>query len=331
MARELPGIKRPDLHTLPTVKERMSFLYVERCLVSRQDGAITISDSRGTAYVPAASLGILMLGPGTSVSHRAVELASDVGMCMVWVGEQGVRYYAHGRPLTTSSRMIAQQAKLVSNTRTRLAVARKMYQMRFPNEDVSGLTMQQLRGREGARVRSIYRKCSKQYGVPWKAREFNPDDFSDATPINQALSAGHVCLYGMAHAVIVSIGCSPALGFVHTGHERSFVYDVADLYKAEFSIPVAFSVVAEGAEDVAAETRHKVRDAVAHGHLFERMVRDIHWLLLDEAEDEAPDVERLMLWDDRNENVNAGVAYGKYLDDGEFSASQESNGIVVGD
>ena len=331
MAQELPGIKRPDLQVLPAIKERMSYLYVERCLVSRQDGAITISDSRGTAYVPAASLGVLMLGPGTSVSHRAVELAGDVGMCMVWVGEQGVRYYAHGRPLTSSSRMITRQAELVTNMRLRLGVARKMYQMRFPNEDVSGLTMQQLRGREGARVRSVYRACSKQYGVKWKAREFNPDDFDDATPINQALSAGHVCLYGAAHSVIVSIGCSPALGFVHTGHERSFVYDVADLYKADISIPIAFQVVADGAGDVPSETRRRVRDALAQNHLFERMVRDIHWLFFDQQKDEAPEVERLRLWDDKGDSVDAGVSYGKFLDDPEFSARRENNGIALGE
>ena len=331
MAKELPGIKRPDLQTLPTIKERISYLYVERCLVSRQDGAITISDSRGTAYLPAASLGVLMIGPGTSISHRAIELAGDVGMCIVWVGEQGVRYYAHGRPLTTSSRMIVKQAALVTNTRSRLSVARKMYQMRFPNEDVSGLTMQQLRGREGARIRSVYRACSKRYGVKWKGREFNPDSFDDATPINQALSAGHVCLYGVAHSVIVSIGCSPALGFVHTGHERSFVYDVADLYKAEVSIPIAFSIVAEGVEDVASETRRRVRDSLYQHHLFERMVRDIHYLLLDEGEDEAPLVDHLQLWDERGASVDAGVSYGKFLDDDEFSTLNESNGTVVGE
>ena len=272
-----------------------------------------------------------MIGPGTSISHRAIELAGDVGMCIVWVGEQGVRYYAHGRPLTTSSRMIVKQAELVTNTRSRLSVARKMYQMRFPNEDVSGLTMQQLRGREGARIRSVYRACSKRYGVKWKGREFNPDSFDDATPINQALSAGHVCLYGVAHSVIVSIGCSPALGFVHTGHERSFVYDVADLYKAEVSIPIAFSIVAEGVEDVASETRRRVRDSLYQHHLFERMVRDIHYLLLDEGEDEAPLVDHLQLWDERGASVDAGVSYGKFLDDDEFSTLNESNGTVVGE
>lgn len=93
----------------------MTFLYVERCLINRQDGAVTITDKRGTAYVPAASLGVLMLGPGTNVSHRAIELLGDAGSSVIWVGEHGVRYYAHGRPLTHSSRLIKKQAELVSH------------------------------------------------------------------------------------------------------------------------------------------------------------------------------------------------------------------------
>lgn len=310
MSKKIPGIVKPDLHALPTIKERMTFLYVERCVINRQDGAITITDSRGTAYVPAASLGVLMLGPGTKVTHRAMELIGDAGATTVWVGERGVRYYAHGRSLTRSSRLTCRQAELVTNTRKRLGVARAMYQMRFPNEDVSGLTMQQLRGREGSRIRSVYRKCSKEYGVPWKRREYRPEDFEDATPINQALSAGHVCLYGAAHSVIVSMGCSPALGFVHTGHERSFVYDIADLYKADITIPIAFQTVAEDVEDIPSEVRRRVRDKFASIHLFERMVEDIRFLLLDEeALREEPPVDELYLWNEDGENSRAGVSY----------------------
>lgn len=311
MSSRLPGIKKPDLHALPTIRERMTFLYVERCLVNRQDSAITITDSRGTAYVPAAALGVLMLGPGTNVTHRAMELLGDVGATAIWVGEHGVRYYAHGSPLTQSSRLVVRQAELVSNMRMRLGVARKMYQMRFPNEDVSSLTMQQLRGREGARIRSVYRTCSKEYGVPWKRREYNPQDFDDASPINQALSSAHVCLYGVTHSVIVALGCSPALGFVHVGHERSFVYDIADLYKAETTIPIAFEVASEDVDDVAGETRRRVRDAFASSRILERSVHDIRFLLMgeDDGADE-PEPAVLRLWDERGESVRAGVSYG---------------------
>ena len=107
-----------------------------------------------------------------------------------------MRYYAHGRPLTTHSRMLIRQAELVSNHRKHLDVVRKMYQLRFPEEDVSHLTMQQLRGREGSRVRNVYRKASKETGVPWSGRLYRPEDFASGDPVNQALSAAHACLYG---------------------------------------------------------------------------------------------------------------------------------------
>lgn len=329
---DIPGIIKPDLQALPTIRERMTFLYVERCLVNRQDSAVTITDKRGTAYVPASSLGVLMLGPGTNVSHRAIELLGDSGSSMVWVGEHGVRYYAHGRPLTRSSRLIVRQAELVSNTRKRLSVARAMYQMRFPGEDVSGLTMQQLRGREGSRIRSLYRKLSKKYKVPWKGREYNPADFSDATPINQALSAANVCLYGIVHSIIVALGCSSALGFVHVGHERSFVYDVADLYKAELTIPIAFEVASNPPEDIGSVTRQKIRDAFYDGKIMERCAHDIRFLLLGDAvheEENSLDFETMFLWDESHPAVAFGVSYGKEFET-QPQVEEVGNGVLVG-
>lgn len=329
---DIPGIIKPDLQALPTIRERMTFLYVERCLVNRQDSAVTITDKRGTAYVPASSLGVLMLGPGTNVSHRAIELLGDSGSSMVWVGEHGVRYYAHGRPLTRSSRLIVRQAELVSNTRKRLSVARAMYQMRFPGEDVSGLTMQQLRGREGSRIRSLYRKLSKKYKVPWKGREYNPADFSDATPINQALSAANVCLYGIVHSIIVALGCSSALGFVHVGHERSFVYDVADLYKAELTIPIAFEVASNPPEDIGSVTRQKIRDAFYDGKIMERCAHDIRFLLLGDAvheEENSLDFETMFLWDESHPAVAFGVSYGKEFET-QLQVEEVGNGVLVG-
>ena len=329
---DIPGIIKPDLQALPTIRERMTFLYVERCLVNRQDSAVTITDKRGTAYVPASSLGVLMLGPGTNVSHRAIELLGDSGSSMVWVGEHGVRYYAHGRPLTRSSRLIVRQAELVSNTRKRLSVARAMYQMRFPGEDVSGLTMQQLRGREGSRIRSLYRKLSKKYKVPWKGREYNPADFSDATPINQALSAANVCLYGIVHSIIVALGCSSALGFVHVGHERSFVYDVADLYKAELTIPIALEVASNPLEDLGSVTRQKIRDAFYDGKIMERCAHDIRFLLLGDAvheEENSLDFETMFLWDESHPAVAFGVSYGKEFET-QPQVEEVGNGVLVG-
>ena len=306
---EIPGIIRPELQALPQIKDRMTFLYLEHCTLGRQDGAITVTDEQGIVHIPAAAITVLLLGPGTRVTHRAMELMGDTGVGVVWVGEHGVRYYAHGRPLTTRAGLLQRQAELVSNTRKHLNVVRKMYQLRFPEEDVAGLTMQQLRGREGSRVRRFYREQAKKWGVPWNGREYDPHDFASGSLVNQSLSAGNACLYGLAHAVIAALGCSPALGFVHIGHENSFVYDIADLYKAEITIPLAFQLASEEKPNIAAETRRQVRDRMRKTRLLERMVTDIQNLLADGETEADLSGNAVFLWDGAGAPVSSGTNY----------------------
>lgn len=301
---EIPGAKPVPLRQLVRAEDRLTFLYLEHCVVNRDANAITALDQRGTVHIPAATLGALLLGPGTTVTQQAMMLLAESGSTAVWVGEHGVRYYAHGRTLTRSTRLLLAQAKLVTNRSSRLRVARRMYAIRFAGEDTDGLTMQQLRGREGSRVRRIYREHADRTGVQWTRRNYDPDDFTGGSPVNQALSAANTSLYGVVHAVIVALGCSPGLGFVHTGHVRSFVYDIADLYKAEISIPAAFDIAAKGAIDIGAETRRLVRDGMRGGAFLERCVRDIKTLLADESHgavaygpEAFDDADVVMLWD----------------------------------
>lgn len=309
--RDIPGMERPELQALPKIADRMTFLYLEHCVLNRQDSAITVMDDKGTVFIPAAAISVLLLGPGTKITHRAMELIGDAGVSVLWVGEHGVRYYAGGRALTHRSQLLMRQAELVSNTRLRLAVVRQMYSMRFPREDVSKLTLQQLRGREGARIRKVYRESAKQWNISWSGRVYDPNDFSNSDPVNQALSAGHACLYGAAHAVIQALGCSPGLGFVHTGHDCSFVYDIADLYKAEITIPLAFEMAATAQMDqIASQMRRRTRDAMVQNHIMERMVRDIQTLLAQGEEIETGE-NAVYLWDDKQGSVANGRSYGK--------------------
>jgi len=306
------GADKPKLQQLPRIDDRVSFIYVEHAKIHRKDSAITVIDAMGIVQIPVAMIGVLLLGTGTDISHRAVQLLGEAGTSICWVGEQGVRQYAHGRALSHSSRLLEAQAKLVSNQRSRLNVARKMYAMRFPNEDISGLTMQQLRGREGARVRRIYASLAKEYGITWNGREYKVDDFESGTPVNQALSVGNVALYGLVYSVIAALGLSPGLGFVHTGHDLSFVYDIADLYKAEVSIPIAFQIAAiakqDGQTDIESMTRQKVRDFIYQTKLMERIVKDIQ-NLLEVAEEERFEADQIYLWDDKEKLVKHGVSY----------------------
>lgn len=323
----IPGVPPPDLPDLVRVEDRLSFLYTERSTLGRDANAVTISDAAGVVHVPAADLGVLMLGPGTRITHQAMLLLAENGSTVIWVGEYGVRYYAHGRALAETSRLIEAQARLVSDRSLRLGVARRMYAMRFPeDDDVYSLTMQQLRGREGARVRRCYRQHSDRTGVAWGSRQYDPENFDAGDPINKALSVAHSCLYGVVHAVTVALGASPALGFIHSGHSRAFVYDIADLYKAEVTIPVAFDAVAARPNDVAAAVRHATRDALKSGKVLARCVKDIRELL---AAEDLPPVEEgaredywmqtaeLKLWDESGTEVSGGANYAAEPDGGD--------------
>lgn len=322
--KKIPGVPPAELPDLVRAQDRISFLYLEYCAIHRDSNAITATDDRGVVHLPAAGLGVLMLGPGTTITQQAMMLLADNGSTAVWVGERGVRYYAHGRSLAKSSRLLVAQAAAVSHRDRRLAVARAMYRMRFPEEDdTATLTMQQLRGKEGARVRRCYREHARRTGISWSQRDYDPNNFSGSDPINQALSAAHACLYGIVHAVVVALGASPGLGFVHTGHERSFVYDVADLYKAEITIPVAFDIAASASTDIGADTRRAVRDHVHDGSILERCARDIRTLLLtqtasgpvnEEWLDADAEADEVRLWDESGAELPSGHNFGYDVD-----------------
>ncbi|MFJ5678282.1 type I-E CRISPR-associated endonuclease Cas1e [Streptomyces sp. NPDC093097] len=264
---------------LARIGDRLSFLYFERCTVHREDNAITATDADGVTHIPSATIGTLLLGPGTRVTHQAMALLGECGAGVVWVGEQGVRFYAGGRALTRSSRLVEAQATAWANRRTRLDVARAMYRLRFPEDDPSTRTRRDLLNMEGRRVKECYRRESARTGVTWRRREYHPGNFSAGDPPNQAVTAAAQCMYGVAHAVVAALGCSPGLGFVHSGHERSFVLDIADLYKTEIGIPAAFDAAAEGEEDIASRTRRALRDRINATRLLDRCVRDIKDLL----------------------------------------------------
>ncbi|MFG6365078.1 type I-E CRISPR-associated endonuclease Cas1e [Schaedlerella sp.] len=303
------GIEKPGIRSLPRIQDRMTFIYLERCRISRDNGSITVKDNNGITEIPAAAISVLLLGPGTDVTHRAMELIGDAGVTVIWVGEHGVRYYAYGRALTNHATLLLRQAQLVSNEKKHIRVARMMYQLRFPNEDVSKLTMQQLRGREGSRIRTLYREQSRKWNIPWDKRKYQPEDYESGDPVNQALSAGNACLYGLAHAVICALGCSPGLGFVHVGHELSFAYDIADLYKAEITIPIAFEMAAQNVDDIGSATRRRVRDELRTGHILDRMVHDIKYLLSDDDWNEEDYQSTLYLWDNVQGELEHGISY----------------------
>lgn len=306
-----------DLHMLPKTRDSLSYLYVEHCRVDREEHAIAVWDVNGMTPVPCANLTLLMLGPGTRITHAAITTLADNGCLVAWTGEEGVRFYAQGLGETRSGRGVIRQARLVSDPVLRLEVVRKMYSMRFADTPNPAYSVSQLRGMEGVRVRQAYRVASKETGVPWTGRSYRRASWDATDLVNRALSTANSCLYGICHAAIVAAGYSPALGFIHTGHILSFVHDIADLYKADITIPLAFKEAAGGSTGLDARVRYACRETFRTQRLLQRVVPDIDAVLTvaggrsdtAEAERTAQDDGTMeTLWDPSGE-VNAGVAY----------------------
>lgn len=267
------------------IKERLSIIFIEKGEIDVVDGAFVVVDSDGQrirpvmTHVPVGGVACIMLEPGTRVSHRAAALAARVGTLLVWVGEAGVRVYSSGQPGGARSDRLLYQAKLALDDDLRLKVVRKMYAMRFGEEPPQRRSVEQLRGIEGARVRKTYQLLAQKFGVTWKGRDYDPESWDASDLPNRCLSAATACLYGVTEAAVLAAGYAPAVGFIHTGKPLSFVYDIADIYKFETVVPVAFKIAASKPALADRAVRHACRDVFRQTRLLERIIPDIEEVL----------------------------------------------------
>lgn len=238
------------------------------------DGLCFCQDE-SAARVPINQLSMVMLGPGSTVTHAAVKSLSQNNCLLAWTGQDGIRLYAAGTGGTYSARRLIRQAMLVSDESKRLEVAWRMYNFRFNEAVPLIISIESIRGMEGIRVRRAYAEASAKYGVEWKGRQYDPNNWEKSDTVNKALSAANACLYGVCHAAILSTGYSAALGFIHTGKMLSFVWDIADLYKTELAIPVAFKIAAENPPELERAVRIECRKAFHEFKLMERIIPDI--------------------------------------------------------
>ena len=276
-----------DLRALPRLRDSIPHLYLERGRLTQTRNGVEFENDLGRVAVPVAQLCAVLLGPGTSVTHRAVATAARSGCSLVWVGEHGVRFYAAGTGETRKAYALQKQAEAVSDPAKRLRVVGRMYRMRFAEPLPPGTTIEQVRGHEGARVRAGYRAAAARFGVPWAGRSYDRGEWGAADVPNRALSAASACLSGVCHAAVVSAGYSPGLGFVHQGRQLAFVYDVADLYKMDLAVPVAFATARDALDAEAAgepfrlegAVRKRMRQAFSNLRLLGRIVPDVQHVL----------------------------------------------------
>lgn len=262
----------PDLGSIP-IKERLSILWIERSQIDIIDGCFVSTSSEGlSTHIPLGGIACLMLEPGTRISHYAVATAARTGTLLVWVGEASVRLYSCGQPGGARSDKLLYQAKLALDDELRLKVVRKMYALRFNEEPPAKRSVEQLRGIEGARVRKMYQLLAQKFGVEWKNRNYDTHDWDASDTINKCLSSATSCLYGITEAAILAAGYAPAIGFIHTGKPLSFVYDIADIFKFESVVPVAFQIAKQNPPNPERAVRLACRDSFRKSNILQRII-----------------------------------------------------------
>lgn len=262
------------------MKERSSIVWLAYGQVDVQDGAAVLIDKTGVrTHIPVGGLACVMLEPGTRITHAAIATLAEVGCLVLWVGEGGVRLYSAGQPGGARSDRLLYQAKLAIDDDLRLKVVRSMYKFRFQEEPPARRSVDQLRGIEGVRVRTMYKLLAQQHGVAWEKRSYDQNNFDEGDVINKCLSTANHCLYALCEAAVLAAGYAPAIGFIHTGKPLSFVYDIADLFKFETVVPIAFKIAASNLEDPVRETRLYCRNSFRKQQLLGRIIPTIEEIL----------------------------------------------------
>lgn len=267
--------------TLPQIKDKYPFIYLERGRLEIDDSSIKWIDADANVVpLPVATLNCILLGPGTSITHEAVKVAAAANCSVCWVGEDSLLFYAAGFLPTADTRNLRQQIELSADPVLALEVARRFFARRFPDADLQEKTLQQMMGMEGHRVRALYQAKAAEYQVGWKGRQFVPNKFELSDVTNQILTASNAALYGILCSAVHSLGYSPHIGFIHSGSPLPFIYDLADLYKGHLCIDLAFALT----RDMAGRyNKHKVsaafRNRVLEMNLLGQIATDIAELL----------------------------------------------------
>jgi CRISPR-associated protein Cas1 len=264
--------------SLPQVKDKYPFLYLERGRLEIDDSSVKWIDSEGNVIrLPIATINTILLGPGTSITHEAVKVMTAANCTVCWVGEDSLLFYAVGQTPTANTRNLRTQMLAASEKKTQTEAARRMFARRFPEIDLSGKTLHEMMGMEGYRVRELYERKAKEYGAGWKGRNYVPGKFELGDLTNKILTATNAALYGLLTSAVYSMGYSPHIGFIHSGSPLPFVYDMADIYKEKLCIDLAFSLTVKMGGEY---NRHKVSD--------EFRKRVIEMKLLEQIGDDIP-------------------------------------------
>lgn len=210
--------------------------------------------------VPHQAVSMILLGPGSSVTHDALRLLARHGTLMAAVGQDGVRSYTALPLLPDRSDVARRQADLWGNPRRRIGVARHMYALRL-GEVLPHRDLDTLRGIEGARVKATYRLMAQKYGIEWKGRRYDRANPEGADIANQAINHAATAVEAAAAIAVQAVAAIPQLGFIHEDSGQSFVLDIADLFRDSLTLTIAFAAARKTETDDATIDRLVRREA----------------------------------------------------------------------
>jgi CRISPR-associated protein Cas1 len=271
--------------------DRAGCLYLARGALTARDGTLaflqgeaTRSDALapGDYAIPLQGVSIILLGPGSTVSHDALRLLAHARTALAAVGEDGVRLYTAPPMIPDRSGLARLQARIWADDDLRIMTARRMYAARlgevFPHAD-----MNVLRGIEGARMKETYALHAKRIGIDWRGRRYDRDDPLTADFPNQALNHAASAVEAAAAIAVCATATIPQLGFIHEDSGQSFVLDIADLYRDSVTIPCAFKAAKRAAEhpseNVERLTRRLTGEALSRQGIIPAMIERIKALI----------------------------------------------------
>lgn len=268
--------------------DRHGLLWLGRGKLSVEDGCLRFATvgvgalQEGVYQIPFQKLTHILLGPGTTISHDALRLLARHQTGLVAVGEDGVRFYS-AMPFGPDNATLArQQARLWSDEASRLEVALRMYERRMGKRLKAG-DLNALRGLEGSRMKSVYEKLAQQHGIEWSGRRYDRNDPSKTNAINQAINHAATAIQGAAMIAVTVTATVPQLGFIHEASGKAFALDIADLYRASITLPVAFESAVEHKRqphlDIESLTRRKAGKRIKSKKLVGEMIDAIKELL----------------------------------------------------
>ena len=279
-------------------RDRAGLLYLARGALTARDGTLAFLQGEATSSdallpgdyaIPLQGISMILLGPGSTVSHDALRLLAHARTALAAIGEDGVRMYTAPPLIPDRSGLARTQARVWADDKKRLDIARRMYAWRL-GEVLPHRNFDVLRGIEGARMKQSYRLIAKQIGVEWKGRHYDRASPDAADLANQALNHAASAVEAAAAIAVASTGTIPQLGFIHEDPGQSFVLDIADLYRDNITIPCAFRAAKRVAErpfeNIERTTRRMTGETLAREGVIPAMIDRIK-SLFEEADSKA--------------------------------------------